>query len=342
MAKRMLLVLLLVLAGCGAVADAAVPKGAGWMAAPGGVTVPGSEHRYIAISPRALTVVAQVERRDGRLSRWWRLPGAFQVPAVANDGSAGGLSADGSTLVLSPDMLAYRPRGTRFAILYPQRSLRRRGQWRLAREPRPFRFVDLPGKFSFDAISPDGSTAYLIRYPHADGGEDYEVRALDTRSGNLLPRPIVDPEEPDEPMQGIPLSRASSPDGRWAYTLYDGLDHEPFIHALDTVGRTAVCIDLPQLERLDDRFFYLLHLGLEEEGRELVVLRHRLGPADAVPLLMVDTENFEVGKPASEATGAAIGLPWSPIGAVAVVLLLGIAWRTGRRRKDGAKAPEGA
>jgi hypothetical protein len=35
-----------------------------------------------------------------------------------------------------------------------------------------------------------------------------------------------------------------SPDGRWAYTLY--ASDEPFIHALDTANRTAVCIDLPK------------------------------------------------------------------------------------------------
>ena len=37
---------------------------------------------------------------------------------------------------------------------------------------------------------------------------------------------------------------ATSPDGRWAYTLYDGAGRHPFVHALDTVGRTAACIDL--------------------------------------------------------------------------------------------------
>ena len=45
-------------------------------------------------------------------------------------------------------------------------------------------------------------------------------------------------------MRGQPLTRATSPDGRWAYTLYDGAGKEPFIHALDTSTRSARCIDL--------------------------------------------------------------------------------------------------
>ena len=38
-----------------------------------------------------------------------------------------------------------------------------------------------------------------------------------------------------------------SPDGRWAYTLYDGNGKTPFIHALDTSRSTARCIDLDAL-----------------------------------------------------------------------------------------------
>ncbi len=46
-------------------------------------------------------------------------------------------------------------------------------------------------------------------------------------------------------MQGLPMTRATSADGRLAYTLYSA--EEPFIHALDTVrGSAAVCIDLPR------------------------------------------------------------------------------------------------
>jgi hypothetical protein len=73
----------------------------------------------------------------------------------------------------------------------------------------------------------------------------YAVRAYDLRANRLLPKPIVDPSEPDEPMRGYPATRTTAAGGRWEYTLYLGGD-EPFVHALDTVKRTSICIDLPR------------------------------------------------------------------------------------------------
>ena len=54
-----------------------------------------------------------------------------------------------------------------------------------------------------------------------------------------LPTPIVDKSEPDERMAGLPITRQTTADGRWAYTLYDGAGKEPFVHALDTVNGEA-------------------------------------------------------------------------------------------------------
>src|SRR5439155_21828241 len=105
----------------------------------------------------------------------------------------------------------------------------------------------LPRDFSVDAISPDGRRLYLIQYTSPRDPLAYAVRSLNLRSGRLDPGEIVDPRERDEAMHGLPVSRAMSPDGRWAYTLYDGGDGAPFVHALDTSARTARCIDLPPL-----------------------------------------------------------------------------------------------
>lgn len=352
--RRLLSIALAVLICSSALADGAAAKGVD-MPALGGVTVRGSEYRYIAISPgipNAITSVARVERRGGLLRRSWHLRGRFHLPAVAYDGSPGGLSADGRTLVLSRSLpaRAYPPRLTRFAILDTQRSFR----WRRPGQPPRFRnvasFVSLRGHYSFDAISPDGSTLYLVHHhlPPSSGAAyitNYEVRALDLESGKLLPRPIVDPEEPDEKMQGLPVTRAASPDGRWAYTLYDGDGHEPFIHALDTVGRRAVCIDLPQLEGRRDLF--MLRMRTDRRGRRLTVLSgppppRRLPPpakgrpvSSPVPrpLLVVDTRSFEVGEPVALAGSASGDLPWLPLGIAAVALLFGAAWQAGRKRK---------
>jgi hypothetical protein len=364
MRRRLLLTTAVWVVACAAVVTEATAKGVGTMPAPGGVTVPGVSDRYIAISPfngQRLTVVARVARNGGRLGRWWHLRGTWFVPAVAYDGSPGGLSADGRTLVLSRFNRAYPPETSRFAILNTQRAFRWRGQTPPPRSRRFFNYVEVRGDFSFDAISPDGSTLYLIeRYlPQSSGGSyitNYKVRALDLASGQLLPRPIVDPEEPDERMAGLPVTRASSPDGRWAYTLYDGDGHEPFIHALDTVGRTAVCIDLPQLEgrRFEGRKLnvFNLRLRLQEGGSRLTVMSappppRRLPPLSKGrpvsspvphPLLVVDTRSFEVEEPVALAGSAGGDLPWLPLGIAAVALLFGIAWQAGRKRKPLERA----
>ena len=48
-------------------------------------------------------------------------------------------------------------------------------------------------------------------------------------------------------MDGYPLTRVTSADGRWVYTLYQngGVGGYPFIHALDTVRGVAHCIGVP-------------------------------------------------------------------------------------------------
>ncbi len=62
-------------------------------------------------------------------------------------------------------------------------------------------------------------------------------------------------------MGGIPIARASSAEGRWAYTLYARRGDEPFVHALDTVKREAFCIDLPLAVTYDRQFSLRLTLG---------------------------------------------------------------------------------
>src|SRR6188474_370952 len=342
MAKRLLLVTLLTLAPAAPVSGATA-KGVG--ASVQGATVSGLPYRYVAITPNTpykansrrpsdkFTVVGRIDKRGGWLGRWWYLPGRYSIPAAAYDDRAGGLSADGGTLVLSRFSWIYPPRTAGLAILdtrlhlrHPRKASDRRPRHAIAR-------LSFPGSFSFDAISPDGSTIYLIEHLSPIYGGAYQVRALDTKSGELLPEPIVDPDEPEERMEGTPVSRITSPGGRWAYTLYSGHKrgqwdraHEPFIHALDTVGQRAVCIDLPQLD--GHRNSFQLALQTKGRGRTLSVLNRR--PEAARALLAVDTRSFEVRKPAPAATASSGIGPWPPIavfGATAVLLLAWIGLR---------------
>jgi len=358
-AALLALVALVALAGA---ADRATAKGAGSLGSFDGVAVTGSPYRYIAMRPgdsHALTVVARVDRDGGRLDRWWYLNGSFQVPAVAYDGSAGGLSADGEVLVVSRPSEASST--SRFAVLDIQRTFGWSRPGHPHRVRRFFDYIDLRGDFSFDAISPDGSTVYLIeRYLPPSSGpayiSNYKVRALDVESGRLLPKPVVDPDEPDERMAGLPITRATSPDGRWAYTLYDGDGEEPFVHALDTVGRRAVCIDLPQLADLRDLF--MLRLRTDPEGETLTVMSgpppprrlpalskgRPISTPTPRPLLHVDTASFEV----SAAGGQEGGPPeksdalWLPVGIGLLVLASALGWeRRSRRRRAHAPGTGG-
>ena len=122
-----------------------------------------------------------IERaRYGGPLRERRLRGWFSIPAVAYDGSPSGLSADGRTLVLISPRTRFPRRRTTFAVVDTRRlRVRRR--------------VALRGDFSFDAISPDGRTLYLIEYSPARLPK-YAVRAYDLRAGRLLAAPVVDPQ----------------------------------------------------------------------------------------------------------------------------------------------------
>jgi hypothetical protein len=166
--------------------------------------------------------------RNGRITRTVRLHGGYGVPVISIDGSTGGVSADGRTLVLA----SWSPRNTRFAVL-DGHTLRLR---RVAR---------LRGQFSFDALSPTGKTLYLIQHVDSRFSNRYYVRAYDLARGHLLKKIIFDTREKWGLMSGVAVTRVTGPTGRWAYTLYSRPGGRPFVHALDTSARKAVCIDLP-------------------------------------------------------------------------------------------------
>jgi hypothetical protein len=250
-------------------------------------------YRYVTLTPRTrhpLTLVERIDLRDSTIDRWWYLRGSYYLPAVATDGSPGGISANGILPLISLPR-RYPPRHSRFALLDTRLFLRH--PHRGSGSPRhAVTRVSLRGAYGFDAISPDGSRVYLIRNFFRRGEvSHYEVRALDATSRRLLPGAIVDPNEPDERMQGSPVTRVSSRDGRWAYTLYTGPE-ETFLHALDTVGGRAVCVDLPQLEHLREPF--QLRLRLADGDRRVVVYSRDHKDAGASSLLAIDTESFTV------------------------------------------------
>ena len=276
-----------------------------------GVVSSDGQYRYVTLAGERNTTVARIHVSDGSVARHRSIRGYFMVPAVAYDRSTSGLSADGRTLVLIQPRTRLGQKHTRLVVLDAHRF---RSERRLV----------LRGDFGFDAISPDGSRIFLVEYKslgrHNFDPTQYAVRSLDLRSGKLDRAPIIDPTEPDERMGGLPVTRAQSADGRWAYTLYSGSEH-PFVHALDTVGRTARCIDLDALRARDDLF----QMRLQIAGGDLRVVK------GDKPLLLVDTRTFAVAAPtrpapprppAPHADGGEPPLwPWA-LGALALLLLI--------------------
>jgi hypothetical protein len=239
---------------------------------------PGGRERIITRRAGDGTAVVVIDRADRRVLRSRVISGHWRVSPAALDGATTGLSADCRTLVLARPERAIPPTSTRLSVVD-------------AEELEVRREIALPGFFTVDAISPDGRWVYLIQY---SGGDfvDYRVRALDTLTGRLAGRDVVDPRNPGEQMGGLPLTRVMSRDGRWAYTLYGG-GEEMFIHALDTVGRTAACIDLDMLPTEGDLSGFRLELSAH--GRELRV--RQSGELAAI----VDTRTFAVREPGEAA-----------------------------------------
>jgi hypothetical protein len=311
-----------------AVADAAGPPLPSSASGRAGAVAPGGTERLLTRRAGTDTVVTAVRRSDRGVLRSRRIRGRWSVPPVTLDNATTGLSADGSTLVLSRPTRDVPPTSTRLAVLDARRLVVQRR-------------IALRGFFTVDAISPDGRRLYLIQYP---GGDllDYRVRAMDTRTGRLSARDVVDPREPDEQMGGLPMTRAISGDGRWAYTLYGG-GSETFIHALDTVGQTAACIDLEMLPPESD--LSAVRLRVSRDGLRVHV-------RDAGRLVAtVDARTFAVSEPGSAPAQPAApapprpavtpphddaGFPWPVLLGGVLVVLCALAAVAARRR---ARAP---
>lgn len=269
-------------------------------------------------------------------TRLLTLAGRFAIPAIAFDESATGMSADGNTLVLhriasaSSQSLANGQirRQSRFVMLStdPLRVMRR---------------FTLPANFAVDAVSPDGSRIYFVHY-NARNPTRYSVRAYDVAKGSLEPQPIVDPSEHEGEMRGIPQTRVYSPDGRWAYTLYEGGEEGAFVHALDTARGRAHCIDLPDMK---GNPYGGASMHIASAGAEL-----RIARGQGRLIAIVDTATLEARRPAvapetTDATSAyagprpsSSGVDWTvaalPLG---LLVALGSVWLAFRRRSRPAR-----
>ena len=146
---------------CAAVAGfslLAVPTAAGADGPPIGFLSPdgvASGHvRHAALPAGRGTLLEKLSLTTAKPLRTHYLGGRVGVPVIASDGTAGGLSHDGGTLVLGAERTTYpQVKSTLYVMNTGNLSLRRR--------------IHLEGDFSFDAISPDGATIYLSSWIRA-------------------------------------------------------------------------------------------------------------------------------------------------------------------------------
>jgi hypothetical protein len=277
----------------------------------GGSGVVGGTTRYVPVDDPVSgdTELLAISTRDGTELNQLGLVGEWGFPYTP--AGAEGLSHDGKTLVLADSQSGFASPST-FVVVSPRRM-------------QLVRTITLRGYFSFDALSPDGSRLYLIQYTHG-GSQDlthYIVRGYDLRTNRLLPGRIADRSEHEERMAGSPVTRTTSADGRWVYTLYQKPSGEQFIHALDTVGAAAYCIDLPRKRGL----FGVL--SLRSHDRTLAVYRR-----SGSPRLDVAVGSWRISYPHG-------GFPWAWLGAgIGGGLALLVAGALVLRRRRGEELQE--
>lgn len=146
----------------------------------------------------------------------------------------------------------------------------------------PARMVELRGDFSYDAVSPAVDTLYLVSHFSIERPDQYVVRSYNVAAEKLDEGIVVDKSALEEgPMSGRPIARATTTNADWVYTAYRG-DHA-FVHALNTVNKFAVCIDLPhRAAKVSD-----WRLNLDETARTLMATIPSTGLA-----VKVDTGRF--------------------------------------------------
>jgi DNA-binding beta-propeller fold protein YncE len=188
--------------------------------------------RYYTVTQSAGSArLSAIDPASGQPLAQKTIPAGFALPSLGQQGPTAGLSPNGEWLTLTDNSRATT--GTLVTtFLVGASSL-----------SGSFKSVRLDGAFSFDALSNDGNSLYLIQ--RMSDPNHYQVRLYDVAAGWLNPQVVIDKREPNEPMNGIRGDGVADPTGKNVYTVYIR-EAGPFIHALPLSGQPfAWCIDLP-------------------------------------------------------------------------------------------------
>jgi hypothetical protein len=271
-----------------------------------GALSPDGTLRYLAIGVGSgdWTSLQAIQPSTGKLVAAADLAGSWGFPTPIGWGTKwSNLSTDGKTLVVTETAPGSQ---SRFLVYNPKTM-----QFRVA--------AVLNGTFTFDALSPDGSRLYLIQQMSQSDLSRYVVRAYDLRRQRLLPGRIADRTQKGWIMQGYPVTRETSSDGRMVYTLYSNPGGYPFVHALDTVRGVAHCVGIPMKSSNA-----IGNVVLSLHGKKLAV-HWRSGR----PWYEIDTTTWRIA-PAR----ASFPWLWAALGCVAALLAAGAALLRHRRRRQ--------
>jgi hypothetical protein len=235
--------------------SAALAAGPSYVAQGGiGILGKGGKDRFVAVSAGGSTAIARIAVHGGAVRGWVQLDGEWGIPQPTfSAGRLEGLTRDGERVIVGTVGGTYP---SQFAVV----------------NTRNLRLIDrftLDGRFAYDALSPDGRTLYLSEYVDVDNAGRYVVRAYDLEHHRLVPGRIADKTQPGWVMEGFAVTRATSADGRWVYTLFMHPGGYPFVHALDTVNARAHCIGLPW--NGDQGALQNMRMKLVDGERELAV-----------------------------------------------------------------------
>ena len=233
---------------------------------PFGVISPDWKMLYTTTSSGNQTTVAALDLTTGQTLRTTTLAGQFVLPGIDANIRLGGLSPDGKVLVLVEKARS------------PSATLSRMVVLDTAFQSSP-RFLELPGTFVYDALSPKGQYLYLIEHlPPAEAGR-YQVRKYDLATNQLLKEPVFEKGESEAIMEGYSGAQVVGNNGSWVYTIYRNNKHGPFIHALNTEAGVAACLDLPQAGKENEDAAMYWTLTINSSGHTIYAVNRVLGQA---------------------------------------------------------------
>jgi hypothetical protein len=238
-------------------------------------TTDGSVAYYVTLAKGGEATLVQ-KRSHGRKLASLSLTNGWGIQMATLGGQTTGLSPNGRVLVLTDN-------------IQPNGAIRTTSQLAVidTRTMTPRRTLKLHGDYSVDALSPDGRFLYLIHHLAAKNNTSYQVVGYDLRAGKMLPGVIADKRQAGWTMAGYAISRAATRSGDHVFTFYQMNDNYPFVHALDTVNHTAVCIGIPADWTKDADWISAAHLTLN--GDKLSIASR-----DGAVRYVLDTSTYKV------------------------------------------------